>query len=222
MPRRSVQIWHLRPNLLIIVAGFAVLQTAESFGMSPPPALARSAHQYFGAVPHHGRHVLPCIGSQQLRHPARQPRNPAPTGVCMMLRTDGLSAGVKAARFIMDDKERAILKREVKAKFPLVPSSIIDKTIDEMADLIRKSTPKDLQLLLSPGARSHLHPYIVRSISFAVPLVCRRVGWTAREASRQVRKDPCGKDRTPDAGRARGGYALRLFHRQDCRRAHGR
>lgn len=67
------------------------------------------------------------------------------------MRTDGLSAGVKAARFIMDDKERAILKREVKAKFPLVPSSIIDKTIDEMADLIRKSTPKDLQLLLSPG-----------------------------------------------------------------------
>lgn len=77
---------------------------------------------------------------------------------------NGMELGVQTAQLLLDKNRQAALKRELKTKFPMVPTNVMDGTIDVVAKSFATVAPSELRQALQPGGMAKMRPTIQKKM----------------------------------------------------------
>ena len=77
---------------------------------------------------------------------------------------NGMELGVQTAQFLLDKNRQAALKKDLKTKFPMVPASVMDGTIDMVAQSFATVAPSELRQALQPGGMAKMRPTIQKKM----------------------------------------------------------
>jgi hypothetical protein len=77
---------------------------------------------------------------------------------------NGMALGVQMAQLLLDKRRQAALKKDLKTRFPLVPASVLEGTIDMVAESFVNVAPSELRQALQPGGMAKMRPALQKKM----------------------------------------------------------
>jgi hypothetical protein len=75
-----------------------------------------------------------------------------------------METGIQIAQLLLDKRQQATLKQDLKRQYPLIPGDIINVCLDMTADVFSTIAPKEFKDALRPGGMEKLRPEIRNAI----------------------------------------------------------